>query len=103
MFAMVNFEVKIPGSKSPPYQSMRATQNCWISIQYLMGYGAGFPKKVHFSKEQSIVSKTEGPQHISRFPDACWGQGLCYRVCVSKLFFSGDFITFFWNLTGATL
>ncbi len=49
MFATANFEVKIPGSKSPPYQSMRVTQIGWV-IKYLMDNGAGFPEKVHFTK-----------------------------------------------------
>ncbi len=80
MFATVNFHVKVPGSKSPPYEPMRAVRNGWVATKYLMDYGASFPKEVDFSKEQSIASKTKGPSRISRFADICWGQSLRYRV-----------------------
>ncbi len=80
MFATANFEVKISRSKGPPPQSMWATHNGWVFVKYLMNYGAGFPKKVRFSKEQSIAGKTEGPPRIPRLSNVRRGQGLCYRV-----------------------
>ncbi len=60
MFATANFHVKVPGSKSPPYEPMRAVRNGWVATKFLMDYGASFPKEVDFSEEQSIASKTKG-------------------------------------------
>ncbi len=75
MFATANYDVTVPGSKSPPYEPMRAVRNGWVATKYRMDYGASFPnlKEVDFSKEQSIASKTKGPSRFSRFAGICWG------------------------------